>query len=366
MFSTPITATRLLVLVSILVYGQSVCIAGSVEVVRDSLVQHLRKSYPVTGKFRLIADADGAMQDALLSDAKRTAKEKGLELVKQPLHTDVHFRWSWDGSRELFEPLPGGNLWKAFYKDQTALLDGNHEKNFNLVPPKDPYPIRPLNFYFMVAPRTLVDDLESKDTVVSAGEKDLTRLVDPKFSNRHPITLKCATERGDTTIVVGTTPIALLAAEYWSGGHVTRRLIIHELKETEDGKAFPVKAEMELYLAGSDKQFKRMKMDADSVAFPVVKEDIEAAMNYVLPQGTEIYDRMLNRVSVLSSPTSAAEIIHGAIPSVPLSDIADATGFPSSQTPPAGRSFGQIVGLTITSVTIIVLIVAIIRRRAPT
>jgi len=221
---------------------------------------------------------------------------QGKSIVFAPEAPVLHSEWAWDGTRESLESLEGSNMFTQFYRTPEVLLQGMAADNYNLGKPEKTPTWRPASFYLLGGATPWAEFL--------AKSRFSTRPA-PAGAPAGAVTLVGQSPEWDTRLVVDEATGKLLSYEIDVSGSPYARLVVDRFEQSRDGRVFPSLAHLTIY--HKEKPYQFMTLTADRITFD--PGEVSEAMRMVLPAGTTVHDRILNRVLPIRRPTPVEAIL---------------------------------------------------------
>ncbi|MBT5017350.1 hypothetical protein OAF42_00970 [Planctomicrobium sp.] len=267
----------------------------------------MKESLPVTGQFSIETKFNEEYREKVTKLVKQRANSVGSGLVTPDPEKIFLCRWTFDGTRELLEPLSGskGNVHEKFMYGDDFNLVGTTANSFNLERmERRPDPVRPASFYHMVSGVTMWD-LVGNSTVTNSGHYD----GNPDWTTFQLDSTPNLNLPGfSAQLVINVQTKALQEFSISWDEILVTKIEITNYFETEDGKKFPQSAIQKLF--HGDLVVRTDYLTATEVEFPESPADIESAFKMILREGTQISDMLLDKIVVLQNDTSVSEFMN--------------------------------------------------------
>ncbi len=286
----------------------------------DALAQrflaHMDAIPPVAGTFTIETRYEPDVRAADIKAKNEWAASQGFRLnygQEKPL---LRCEWAWDGTYESLKALEGSNKFDQFYSSPEALLRGMAADNYNLTGPSLPPTWRPATFYLL------------------GGAAPWSKyLSDLRFSTQNApddappgsIILVGQSETREVRLLIDEETGMLHGHKLDLRGQPYSRLVVDRLERSPDGRVFPAQALLTIFLKGQPYQF--ITLTAERITFRPA--EVARAMQMVLPPGTRIHDRVLNRVIPITRPTPVESVLADQMASEPPEEPSPVVSLPT-------------------------------------
>ena len=304
-------------------------------------LDHMDAVAPVAGTFTISTRYDPEIRKAHREASEKWAAEAfpGKTLDHGPDAPVLRCEWAWDGTREALDTLKGSNIIEQFYKTPESTLDRMAEKNFNLYGPTQPAEWRPASFYLLGGAA-----LWSK----CLSECEFSTRDAPADAPAGAVLLIARSSMIEDRLVLDEESGRLYSHEIDLDGSPYARLAVDRVERSSDGRIFPSRAELTIFLKENPYIF--MTLAAERIVFNPA--EVADAMEMVLPAGTTVHDRVLKRVIALSRATPVENVLSDELASIPPPDPIPLATLPEE--PPqttvalsSSGSSGWIIGINI-------------------
>ena len=263
---------------------------------------------PVSGEFLIRGQWDKEAHNRYLAAAKAAAVNQG-GLIPAADRVEGRYRWAWDGQREMLESRSDNvHNFKSFFLSPDSLLDGMVPGNYNLGRPRKPYPVRPASFYFHAGGYEWTD-VDERDTIeLETGVPD--DLPAETISLLIRFAVRSVEQPQQVRLFVRRDDYRPLGRDVYINDKLFSRVRVSDFQSHQDGRAFPQKGIMEIFDPTTDNDvMQTIQMRTVRIDFPSTKQELQSAFAMPLPEGTEIYDLLLNRKLILRSIVDAQEVM---------------------------------------------------------
>lgn len=259
-------------------------------------LDHVRSIAPVAGSFTVEIQFDAELERASRAERKKWAEARGKSLAFGPEAPVLRSEWAWDGTREALKSLEGSNTFEQFYRTPEALLRAMAPDNYNLDTPQHPPTWRPASFYLLVGAAPWSDYLKDHEFTVRdapAGSPPASRLLIARSGG------------GECRLVVDEATGELHGHETDLADGPYARLSIDRVERSTDGRPFPSRARLTVFLRGKPHQF--ITLTSQRITFD--RADVAEATKMALPEGAVVHDRFLNRVLPIRRRTDVEDLL---------------------------------------------------------